>query len=541
MRLLNTGRLVVERLGAKMIMKNVKRKFGMALLCACLGIGALQSASILKAVNETDTTKVCNGIYVEDIDVSGMNADEVKEAIQSYVAEMKDKKVTVLVGDDKAETTLSDLGYSCDESKVVDEVIHFGKIGNVIKRYKDLKDVENETVVYHLAFDLDTDKVKTFVETECAQYNIEPVNATLVRENGKFVVTDSKDGKEVVEDETIEKIKSVIADGWKNETIEVEAIVNDSEPKYTGENFAKCKDVLGSYTTSYASSSASRAQNLANAAKLLNGNVVYPGQTFSVSEKLVPFTVENGYQVAAAYSQGQVVDSVGGGVCQASSTLYNALLKAEIEIVERYNHSMIVTYVEPSMDAAISEGSKDLKFKNNTEVPLYIEAYTEGRQITFKIYGEETRDISHRKVEFKSEVLETIQPGADKIIEDPTLPEGYEQVTQSAHTGYKAQLWKIVTVDGKEESREVINSSYYAAEPRYVTKGTKSSEPEKTEKPEETAEPKEDEKPNKTTTPKKTEQPKATTAPKAPVKTEKPVKTDTPVIEEPTEEDEIVG
>lgn len=517
--------------------ESIRRKFGMALLCACIGIGMLQSASVSKA-ESNEAEKACDGIYVEDIDVSGMNAEQVEEAIQSYVAEMKDKKVTVLVGDNKAETTLEELGYSCDNSKIVDEVVHFGKIGNVIKRYKDLKDVENETVVYHLAFDLDTDKVKTFVETECAQYNVEPVNATLVRKNGKFVVTDSKNGKEIVEDETIEKIKSVIADGWNQDTIEVEAIVNEAEPEYTGENFEKCKDVLGSYTTSYASSSASRAQNLANAAKLLNGNVVYPGQTFSVSEKLVPFTVEHGYQVAAAYSQGQVVDSVGGGVCQASSTLYNALLKAEVEIVERYNHSMIVTYVEPSMDAAISEGSKDLKFKNSTDVPLYIEAYTEGRQITFKIYGEEKRDTKNRKVEYKSEVLETLQPGADKVVEDPTLPEGYEQVTQSAHTGYRAQLWKIVTVNGKEESREVINSSYYAPEPRYVTKGTKTSEPKKTEEPKNTEKPNEGDKPKKTETPKKTTAPKKTEAPK---KTTAPKKTDTPSVEEPSEDDDIVG
>ena len=214
-------------------MKKIKRKCQKTLFSICLGIGMLQSITMLKAANETDTAKVCNGIQVEDMDVSGMTADEVKENIQKYVADMKDKKVTVLVGENKAETTLGDLGYSCDESEVVDEVVHFGKIGNVIKRYKDLKDVENEKVVYHLAFDLDTDKVKNFLETECTKYNVEPVDAKLTRKNGK----------EIVEDETIEKIKSVISDGWNNEKIEVEAIVNDSEPKYTGENFAKCQDV----------------------------------------------------------------------------------------------------------------------------------------------------------------------------------------------------------------------------------------------------------------------------------------------------------
>lgn len=507
----------------------------LTLACICLGIGMVKISSDLIVYAETNSdSTACKGIYVEDIDVSGMNADDVKKSIQTYVAEMKDKKITVLVDDNKAETTLEDLGYSCDESQVVDEVIHFGKIGNVIKRYKDLKDVENEAVVYHLEFNLDNEKVEEFVKNECEKYNIEPVNAALSRKDGAFVVTASKTGREIVEDETIEKIESVVAEGWKEENIQVEAIVNDAEPKYTGENFEKCQDVLGSYTTSYASSSENRAQNLANAARLINGSVVYPGETFSVSEKLVPFTVENGYQVASAYLQGQVVDSVGGGVCQAATTLYNALLRAEIEIVERYNHSMIVSYVEPSMDAAISEGCKDLKFKNTSEVPLYVEAYTQGRQITFNIYGEETRDKENRKVEYESEVLETIQPGKDKVIEDPALPEGYETVTQSAHVGYKAKLWKIVYVNGKEESREVINSSYYAAEPRYITRGTKTEE---TEEPEKTEKPSQKDKEKKSSASKTTETPEKTKTPK---KTEAPQKTEKPAQGE-SDEGETVG
>ncbi len=163
-----------------------------------------------------------------------------------------------------------------------------------------------------------------------------------------------------------------------------------------------------------------------------------------------------------------------------STTLYNAVLKAELEITERSPHSMVVSYVKPSMDAAIAGDYKDFKFKNDTSVPVYIQGGTYGSTIYFTIYGEETRSPD-RTVRFESEVTDTIQPGADKVTFDKTKPESYMTVTQEAHIGYKAKLWKIVKENGKETKTQ-INSSTYSASPRYVTKGSK-KEPKPTTKP----------------------------------------------------------
>ncbi len=141
-------------------------------------------------------------------------------------------------------------------------------------------------------------------------------------------------------------------------------------------------------------------------------------------------------------------------MCQVSTTLYNAVLRAEVEVVERSPHSMVVSYVEPSMDAAIAGDYKDFKFKNNTDVPIYIQGGTYSGTLYFNIYGEETRS-EDRNVTFKSEVTDTIEPGADKITYDKTKPESYESVTQEAHTGYKAILWKVVDENGKESKTQV--------------------------------------------------------------------------------------
>lgn len=160
-----------------------------------------------------------------------------------------------------------------------------------------------------------------------------------------------------------------------------------------------------------------------------------------------------------------------------STTLYNAVLLSELEVSERHNHSMIVGYVDPSADAAIAESAgKDFKFINTTGYPIYIEGRTKDKNITFTIYGKETRDAGH-SVRYESEVLEVINPPADLIYADASQPIGYI-VKDSAHIGYKAKLWKIVYEDGKEVSRTQVNSSNYKMVPRSATVGTATSDPQ---------------------------------------------------------------
>jgi hypothetical protein len=204
--------------------------------------------------------------------------------------------------------------------------------------------------------------------------------------------------------------------------------------------------------------------------------VIYPGEEYSFYDHVKPFTYDNGYQLAAAYSSGQVVDSVGGGICQVSSTLYNSVLLSELEVTERRNHGMIVTYVDPARDATIAESAgTDFRFKNNTDAPIYIDAYTtDDKQLYISIYGHETRPAG-RTVDYESEVISRTQPGPDVYIEDPTHPIGYIS-TQSAHMGLKANLWKVVTENGQTE-RELVNTSVYNAAPKYITVGTATEDP----------------------------------------------------------------
>lgn len=163
-----------------------------------------------------------------------------------------------------------------------------------------------------------------------------------------------------------------------------------------------------------------------------------------------PFTQENGYELAGSYQNGTVVESFGGGICQVATTLYNAVIRAELEITMRFNHSMLVHYVEPSMDAAIAGNYKDLKFKNNLDAPVYIEGYCSGGIIYFNVYGKETRP-SNREISFESETVSKTDPKVQFTM-DASLTAGSVSVTQSGQSGCIAQLWKIVKVDGNSRA-----------------------------------------------------------------------------------------
>jgi hypothetical protein len=243
----------------------------------------------------------------------------------------------------------------------------------------------------------------------------------------------------------------------------------------------RVKNLLGTYTTSYASSSSSRKTNVQRAASLVDGHVLFPGEQISVYSCIAPIEVSNGYELAHAYVGTDVVDSPGGGVCQVATTLYNAVIRAELNVIQRNCHSMRVSYVPVSADAAIAGGVLDLRFSNNLEAPIYIEALYDGANLSFNIYGEEYRP-SNRKIEFESVQTGVINPPAEPIYtEDKSLPPGTEVVSRSAVTGYTGELWKHVYVDGVETEKVKINSSKYQASPAMISINTDEASDEENE------------------------------------------------------------
>lgn len=419
---------------------------------------------------------VLEGVYVGNVDISGLTYDQAVSKVKEYVGTLYDGQITIQCGDNSGKiVTAKDLGITWNDMEVIADALSLGKAGNIVERYKEKKDLQHEKKVYDLKLICDYEAVKSLVEEQADEYDIEPINGNLVREGGSFKVTPGATGVVVDIESSVRKIEAEMS-MYTGEAKTIALDVTESGPHGEADDLYKVKDLLGSFTTSFSSSGSDRSGNVRNGTSLVNGTLLYPGEQFSMYKTVSPFTEENGYFMAGSYLNGMVVESLGGGICQVSSTLYNAVIRAELQVDERYNHSMIVTYVQMSSDAAISGTSKDFKFTNNSDYPIYIEGYTtDDKKVVFNIYGVETRP-SNRTLEFESVELSKTEPEGEKIVTDSSQPLGYVS-TQSAHIGYSGELYKIVKVDGEETERIRLNKSNYQASPKTATVGTATDNP----------------------------------------------------------------
>lgn len=449
----------------------------------CVFSGILHNDKIVMAVENT----VTNGVFIGDIDLGGLTKEEAVSKANEYINGFTSKTVELDADGNKETVTVGELGYYWKNTNVIEEAYSHCKKGNVISRYKEAKDIEQNNIKYDFEVDVDDQQLNNTVVDKCGQYNIPHVNAKLTRVDGGFTVSKEASGRMIDMDKTITSMHEFLLKEWKGDNTSFNITMIDDNPIATVADCEKVKDIIGSFSTTFSISGGNynRNCNMENGVKLLNAVTLCQGEVFSANELLEPWTTDNGWKEAGTYVNGKVENSLGGGICQVSTTLYNAVLNAELEVVERYNHSMSVGYVPLSQDAALAGTWKDLKFKNNTDTPVYVEGIYDGNgKITFNIYGVETRS-ANRRIEYVSETTGT-SPAPEVIREDPSLPAGYRKVTDSGHTGYTARLIKRVYVDGNLESEEVVNKSTYGASTRYVTVGTGEAQPA-VEQPQETA------------------------------------------------------
>ena len=288
----------------------------------------------------------------------------------------------------------------------------------------------------------------------------------------------------------IENAETMYKNLKNDETMTVNLIKD--VPKITTDNLDDVlfADVLATYKTEYNASNKDRSTNLEVAARNINGTIILPGEEFSYNKEVGQRTYENGFKDAHIFSGGKVVDGLGGGICQVSSTLYNAVLMADLEVTERKNHMLYPEYVKPSLDATVVWGSIDFRFKNNRQTPIKIEAIVRNGIATTTIYGKKLKDDPIIEIE---SVIEKTVPYTTVTEYDDTMDEGKSVVTQDPVNGYVSKAYRIEKDEtGKEVSRTLISSDTYRQTSKIITVGTKKVvvvqpiEPEVTEPSEDT-------------------------------------------------------
>ena len=432
-----------------------KRKKISLILTACTAFVLAAEGSALA----DDTETISKNVYIGGVNVSGMTEEQATKAVEEKLGKGTGGNYTVKLGDEEIHATAEDFGMEWTNREVVHEALEVAKGGNLIKQYKEKKDLQVEPKNFDVAYAPNEQAVKTYVEKLAAEYNRDPEEGDITFSNGYPEVTGGETGIAVNVDQSV----STIMKELKGDGTELTVVAEVQKPSVTKEELSLVKDVLGTATTYYGSSY-ERNTNVEVGASKINGTLLMPGESFSVTAAVTPFNADNGYYPAPSYESGQVVDTYGGGICQVSTTLYNAVLKAELQVNERHNHTMLVSYVDPSKDAAIAEGLMDFVFTNNTDAPIYIYGVGYQGTLNFTIYGHETRD-PNRSISFRSETLSQTDASTNiKLVAKADQNIGYLNQTQSAHQGLEAVLWEdIVNPDGSTDTIQVNSSSYQAS------------------------------------------------------------------------------
>ncbi len=270
---------------------------------------------------------------------------------------------------------------------------------------------------------------------------------------------------------SMEEAQKILEEDKEEYIIPLKITVPDKTLEDLGEE--AFPDKLGTYTTRYDPTNLNRSNNISISAKKIDGTIIMPGETFSYNQVVGERTIAEGYKEAGAYAGGRVVQDVGGGICQTSSTLYNAALYANLEIVDRSNHQFLTSYVSAGRDATVAWGAIDFQFKNNRTYPIKIEAVAENGVCTMSIFG--IKEETEYEVVIQSVVLSYI-PYTTKYENDNTLEEGKEVVEQSGYTGCTSEAYKILKLNGEVVSKTLLSKDTYDPMTRIIRRGTKKNE-----------------------------------------------------------------
>ena len=398
------------------------------------------------------STTIAKGVYIKNIDVSGLTRKQAKEKINNYISSVIPEEIKLTHNGFETSLSTSQLSIYFNTDEAVDMAYNIGKTGNIFQKNLTILQTRLSKTTIDPGFSIDMDQLKKDLEDISSKLPDKIIESSCYIDGNKLIITKGKAGKTVKVDDSAKYIKQAIND-LKIENNSLELLTEDSTPKeidldavyneihkepvnaYYSQNpyvvhpsengmdfsitLDEAKnmlkeekdeyvvplkvlypsvttnmigteafpDLLSEFSTKYAASNKNRTTNLILAAKKINGTVLMPGETFSYNKVVGARTIQAGYKEAPIYVSGRVEDGIGGGICQITTTLYNAVVYANLDIVERSNHQFVPSYAGPSRDATVVYGAIDFKFKNNRDYPIKIACSVSGGIANFKIWG----------------------------------------------------------------------------------------------------------------------------------------------------------
>ncbi len=328
------------------------------------------------------------GVFVNGIERSRMTEEELSnKLVEENLDPIAQKTIHIKALDKDYEMKFSELNPQYNIDEVTKEAFSYKKDDTLINRFLHIKDLfsKEEKQEFQLEYSFDDSAILSLCNKIEEEIKREPVDATVKFEDGVFLVEDDAKGYALKKDELISALKDIAMNPKKGD-VNIEAPLDTKVANVTGDLLKRLNGVMSSFTTS--DSNSVRLTNMGVAARDLNGTLILPGETFSFNDVVGDSLPEKGYVLSYSYVDNKSVLDYGGGVCQVSTTLYGTLLRANIMPLERGPHMMPIWYVPMGLDAAVFYGVMDIKFKNESDAPLYIESYLYGQNLTITLYGD---------------------------------------------------------------------------------------------------------------------------------------------------------
>lgn len=445
------------------------------MILALIGYGVYRmyepSIEFEKKLNVVMQDTFAQGVIVDHVHIGGMTREQAKAALlQSAGYNQQELNITVNVEGYQWVLTGSQLPVQRNIDAVLDTAYAFGRkgttetIGSGVTpmeyRYQHLYHTVSNAAYLYTEVTYDPATVRELVGIIADTVNCDPVDAQIATfdfSTRSFTFTEERTGMEVDTDLLYNTLIDCLNRNDYRANISMEA--KKTLPSVTRVELMNSFSLISSYTTQ-TTADANRNNNVDLAAKAVMGTVVMPGETFSFNTATGQRTTQKGYLPAAAIAGGTTVDEVGGGVCQVSSTLFNAAVMADMTVVTRYPHTWPSNYVDKGRDATVNWPNLDFVFRNDRTSPIFIVAYYQNRKCTVEIYGAslgagESRDLI-------SQVVDVTEPPAEPLMElNTALPFGTTQEKKKPRTGYVVDTYKIYKRNGTEYKREKLCTSVY--------------------------------------------------------------------------------
>ena len=475
-------------------------------------------------------SKILHNIYINDISVSGLSPNDAKEKLNSELNAKLSKIIQLTFEDYSVDFLPAEIDFSYDTSSALEKAYSIGRTGNIFtNNLKILASLFKKTNL-NAEYSYNEEKLSNIINNISVDIPNLVIEPSYYISNDTLIITDGSSGNELDKQQTRQLLLSAISNHKETLNLPINYISSNSinidqiykeiycEPqnasvtknpykisaekngvdfaisideakklvanksaveiyiplKYTkpeitisdlGEDIFGTK--LGTSTTIYDSTNINRSTNINIACEKINGTILEPGETFSFNKIVGERTAKSGFKEALIYAGGEVDYGLGGGICQISSTLYNAVLKANLDVIERKNHSMTVSYLPVGLDASVSYGSVDFKFTNSRTYPIKISATANTGVITISILG--VLEEQEYVVTFETEILETTDYTTSYEYSS-NVPLGKEEIKQVGKNGYKCSTYKILSLADKEISRTLLSTDTYKSQKEIILK-----------------------------------------------------------------------